>query len=129
MAKPAKKRASKSSAGSKRRPSWSLITFAEIEAYRTDRGLPKRRMAELLGVTNSTYHNWARGKAVPTENAQRKLVATLTQPERGGAEAQFDREALQATASIVNTYLETHPGKLSPDQMTRLVREVLSVFA
>ncbi|MEZ6188538.1 MAG: helix-turn-helix transcriptional regulator [Planctomycetota bacterium] len=128
--KPSKRRAS-STVGARRRPSWSVISFAEIERWRTSHDLPKRRMAELLGVTNSTYHNWARGKAVPTVNAQRKLRATLDGPQAGasqdeqaGGASAVQAETLRATAAIVNTYLETHPGKLSPEQMTHLIREV-----
>ncbi|MCA8923387.1 MAG: helix-turn-helix transcriptional regulator [Planctomycetes bacterium] len=115
-----------------------MITFAQIEQWRTERKLPKRRMAEVLGVTNSTYHNWARGKAVPTVNAQRKLLAALSgdtkTPTPRPARAQplpvsEGSEALRAAASIVNTYLETHPGKLEPAQFTQLVRDVLEAVS
>lgn len=123
-----------SPARGRRRADWKHTSFAEIEAWRTENRLPKYRTAELLGISNGTYHNWAKGRAVPSLSTQRKLKEMIQGPAPsgggggGGGEpdaAPARNEALRAATEILNTYLETHPGKLSPDRFTRLVREVL----
>jgi len=118
----------------RRRADWKHTTFAEIEAWRKENRLPKYRTAELLGISNGTYHNWAKGRAVPSLSTQRKLKEMIAAAAPGGSPAEpgsgsegepARNEALRAATEILNTYLQTHPGKLSPDRFTRLVREVL----
>jgi len=108
----------------KRRPrAWTLVTFEEIEAWRSQRGIPKKRMAELLGVTNSTYHNWARGIAVATPNTQERIRGVLA----GGndaAEPEGKAEVIRATGQIVSSYLRSQESGLSVDGLTSIVREV-----
>lgn len=110
----------------KRRPrAWTLVTFEEIEAWRSQRAIPKKRMAELLGVTNSTYHNWARGIAVATPNTQERIRGVLagrnpvTDPSAGGK-----AEVILATGQIVASYLRHQEQGLSVEGLTSIVREV-----
>lgn len=64
-------------ASSKKQPKWSVVTYKQIEARRADLGIPKSAMAKLLGVTNSTYHNWRRGTTVPHEAQQQAILAAM----------------------------------------------------
>ena len=118
---------------SRRKPAWGVVSFDELEAWRQDCGLPKKRLAGLIGVTNSTYHNWARGIAVATPNTQRKIrdmidggapqettAAVATEP---GAPV-VGSEVLSTTATIVTTYLQTTKSQLTPDILIRLVSDV-----
>ncbi|MEZ6188429.1 MAG: helix-turn-helix transcriptional regulator [Planctomycetota bacterium] len=123
----------------RRRAEWKHTNFAAIEGWRKQHKLPKYRMAELLGISNGTYHNWARGRAVPSLATQRKIKSVLSgAPTAGASEAAaagapaaagvgspIRGDALRAATEIVNTYLQTHPGKLSPDRFTQLIRDVL----
>lgn len=134
MAKMAKRG---SSAPDGRARSWTVVTFAELEAWRQGQGLPKKRVADRLGVTNSTYHNWARGIAVATPATQHKIHALITGAPDGALRSSarhnggLDRvedgalAVLASTAQIVNAYLHSGPaGKLTPDDLCQLIRDV-----
>lgn len=71
------------SSGKTKKPKWSVVTFKQIEQWRQKIGLPKSGMAEALGVTNSTYHNWQRGTTVPHPNQQHEIHARLQALETG----------------------------------------------
>ena len=60
-----------------KKPKWSILTYARIERRRATLGLSKTAMADALGVTNSTYHNWRRGTTVPHPNKQKVLKARM----------------------------------------------------
>jgi DNA-binding XRE family transcriptional regulator len=60
-----------------KKPKWSILTYARIERRRKELGLSKAAMAEALGVTNSTYHNWRRGTTVPHPNQQELLKVKM----------------------------------------------------
>lgn len=60
-----------------KQPSWGVVTFEQIEARRKELGLPKSAMANGLRITNSTYHNWARGTTVPHPIQQDQIKAAL----------------------------------------------------
>lgn len=130
-----------SSAPDGRARSWTVVTFEELEAWRQRHGLPKKRVADRLGVTNSTYHNWARGIAVATPATQHKIHALINGAEvvigpraarsdswgNGHADASdHDGSAvLSSTAQIVNAYLQSRPAaKLTPEGLCQLIREV-----
>lgn len=128
-----------SSAPDGRSRSWTVVTFDELEAWRQRQGLPKKRVADRLGVTNSTYHNWARGIAVATPATQHKIHALINggevagvsraslRPSNGGAE-RVDNDGtalLSSTAQIVNAYLQSRPAtKLTPEGLCQLIRDV-----
>lgn len=57
----------------KKQPEWTAISFNKVEEWREKLGLSKSAMAEALGVTNSTYHNWQRGDSVPYESIQERI--------------------------------------------------------
>ena len=65
-----------------KKPSWGVVTFEKIEEWRTKLGLSKSGMAEALGVTNSTFHNWRRGTTVPHPNQQDDIAMRLSALER-----------------------------------------------
>lgn len=135
-----------------RKPEWSIVTFDELEGWRAKNDVPKKRLAHLIGVTNSTWHNWARGKATATLATQRRIRAILDgkDPEvlraarepsrRVGREARAGRgaaytdgvssrsESVTAAASIVNTFQQTHAKSLSREQVLEFLRDVLRVL-
>ena len=76
-----KKKAAKSASKTKK-PSWGVVTFKKIEEWRTKLGISKSGMAEALGVTNSTFHNWRRGTTVPHPNQQDDIATRLDALER-----------------------------------------------
>ena len=125
----APKRGSGEAEGTRRKRSWSVVTYEELEAWRERESLPKKRAAELIGVTNSTYHNWARGLAVATPNTQRKIRELIdgegVSIGAAGASNGLQEESLRTTAQIVTTYLQTqHQDGMDPENLTKLVREV-----
>jgi len=72
-----KKKKTTSKRGKSKKPKWTLVTFKQIEQWRVKLGLSKSGMAEALGVTNSTFHNWQRGTTVPHPNQQTELLTRL----------------------------------------------------
>lgn len=109
---------------------WALVTFAELDAWRADRNIPKKKMADLVGVTNSTYHNWARGSAVATLNTQERIRNLL---DSGGAVLEAREgavggvrapEVVTATGQIVASYLAHKKREATLEELTRVVREV-----
>lgn len=148
--KPASKaRTAKQPPRDKRKPEWSIVTYEELEAWRAGQEIPKKRLAHLLGVTNSTWHNWARGKAVATPTTQRRIRAVidgkspevtlaasapLRRPLRdgrlpgvtgpGGGDARA-AAAASATGAIVSAWIQA--GKSQPDaeRVVQLLRSVL----
>src|SRR5687768_13287757 len=111
---------------------WTVVTFEDLEAWRQRQGLPKKRVADMLGVTNSTYHNWARKIAVATPTTQQRIHALInggvaTRALGGGAAAHdgADSEAvMQSTAQIVNAYLQSAKARLTPEELCSLIRSV-----
>jgi DNA-binding transcriptional regulator YiaG len=73
------------SATSTKKPKWSVITYKQIESRRAELGLSKSAMAEALGVTNSTYHNWRRGTTVPHPTQQEAIKSTMAKLKPGKA--------------------------------------------
>lgn len=138
-ARAAKPRASAQENGRSR--AWTIVNFDELEAWRQKQSLPKKRVADLLGVTNSTYHNWARGIAVATPSTQQRIqelirngapplppartmgiVLPAAGPNHNGV---GEVEAvLDSTAKIVNAYLVGTQAKLTTEQLCELIREV-----
>lgn len=127
--------------GDGRSRAWTIVTFDELDAWRQRQSLPKKRVADLLGVTNSTYHNWARGIAVATPSTQQRIfdlirgngaalpaartngiVLPVVGPRSNGAS---EVEAvLSSTAQIVNAYLIGTKPDLNTEQLCTLIREV-----
>lgn len=112
---------------------WTIVTFDDLEAWRERQGLPKKRVADLLGVTNSTYHNWARKIAVATPSTQQRIHAlingggapaagsTLAAPVHNGGDS---HAVLASTAQIVNAYLQAQKAQLTPEELCALIRSV-----
>ncbi|MGE0710551.1 MAG: hypothetical protein AB7N76_17890 [Planctomycetota bacterium] len=119
-----KKRSSKLDGGRQRQ--WTIVSFDELDGWRSERGIPKKRMAEMVGVTNSTYHNWARGSAVATQNTQERIRAILDgRADVNGDGTQVVRgEVAAATGTIVAAYLGNRKRELSSEELSKLVREV-----
>jgi DNA-binding transcriptional regulator YiaG len=114
----------------RRQPAWSLVTLEAIESWRLAAALPKNRAAEHLGVTNSTYHNWIRGRSVPPLPTQRhiqRLIASAgagTGNGAGSALAFSDAVSLEATSAIVSAYLTSARAKVDAADLAGLVRAV-----
>lgn len=113
------------------RAGWTLVDFAELEAWREAQGMPKTTLARELGVTNSTYHNWARGAAVATPRTQERMRQLM---EGGLVERQapVDKPALlEATGEIVAAYARHAAGgkALDIDGLVALIKTVRSALA
>ena len=70
-----------SGTSSTKKPKWTTVTYKQIEKKRESLGFSKSAMSQILGVTNSTYHNWRRGTTVPHPNQQeqiKSIMGTLT---------------------------------------------------
>lgn len=126
--------------GDGRSRAWTIVSFDDLEAWRQRQHLPKKRVADLLGVTNSTYHNWARGIAVATPATQQRIFDLI----RGGAARAVPARTngivlpaathhngageveavLTSTAQIVNAYLIGTRPDLDTEQLCTLIREV-----
>jgi DNA-binding XRE family transcriptional regulator len=65
------------SATQTKQPKWSEVTFNQIEKRRKELGLSKSAMAQAIGVTNSTFHNWQRGTTVPHSTQQEQIKGIL----------------------------------------------------
>ena len=117
----------------RRKRAWVRVTFEELDAWRERRKIPKNRMAEKLGVTNSTYHNWARGIAVATPNTQERIrgiidgVSGAPGSAASGGWVQSP-EALATTGKIVRSYLETRPAGMNQEKLKKLIRDVRSAL-
>lgn len=70
-----------------KKPKWSVISFKKIEEWRTKLDLPKSGMAEALGVTNSTYHNWQRGTTVPHASQQEEILQRINALEKSAGKS------------------------------------------
>ena len=127
-----RKKKSKSSGAGRKKRSWTVVTFDDLESWRAARNIPKKKMAEMLEVTNSTYHNWARGIAVATPNTQeriRRLIENEGAPLLPGAVAVANggtssSGVMETTGKIVASYLETKPSGMTPEKLVKLVRDV-----
>ncbi len=114
----------------RRKREWKDVTFEILDAWREARRIPKKKMAEMLGVTNSTYHNWARGVAVATPNTQSRILSVIgsasapTKALNGHSNAGSQPEVMNVTGEIVRSYLETRPPDLTAESLVKLVREV-----
>lgn len=59
---------------------WKATSYTKIEKVRSKLGITKTAIAEALGVSNGTYHNWKRGTTVPhltQQEAIRDCLITL----------------------------------------------------
>ncbi len=124
MAKKKRKKAAKK----RRTREWIKVTFETLDGWRAARNIPKKKMAEMLGVTNSTYHNWARGVAVATPNTQDRILRVIggsghaSHADTGDPNA--GPEVMAATGQIVKSYLDTRPTGMTVDKLVKLVRDV-----
>ena len=108
---------------------WRFVTYYEIETVRKKLCISKIKMAAQLGVTNSTYHNWKRGKVTPSFNRQQEIKAALYQtPPSFGSRAPTQVE-LDATVSVVTTWIKTaEPNSLTPEDVTEVTRALIAGF-
>jgi len=98
------KKKRKKSGKKKRTREWTKVTFDTLDSWRAARNIPKKKMAEMLGVTNSTYHNWARGVAVATPNTQERILRVIGGESSSAANSGnggHNAEVMAATGQIV----------------------------
>ena len=123
-------RTKKAPSSARKGRSWTEASFEELEEYRVEHKISKKRMAELLEVTNSTYHNWARGVAVATPKTQARIRRIIesgpppTNGSNGDSDATASPEVMEATGRIVESYLGSKPQGMTVDKLVALVREV-----
>lgn len=108
---------------------WKVVSFEELDAWRSRQHIPKKRMAEMVGVTNSTYHNWARGSAVATLNTQERIRDLIEKGPPALRAGEATPEVIQATGTIVASYLATQRTALTVEELGRTVREVRAALA
>lgn len=119
---------------SKKKPQkrkWTVVSFKQIEAWREAGGLTKKGAAELLGVTNSTWHNWAGGIAIPSQTSQRRFKGLITgngNVTRAASNAS-DAARIQATGQIVVAFLDRRGTKVALDKLGEVVRGVKAALA
>ena len=82
------------------------LSFEILEEGRKVLGLRKLGMANLLGVTNSTYHNWKRG-GVPNTSCQIKIQDILASEaaKPGSLRVWIVRCFLVSTGELTKTVL------------------------
>jgi DNA-binding XRE family transcriptional regulator len=102
-----------------KKPKWGVVNFKQIEARRKELSLPKSTMASNLGITNSTYHNWARGATVPHESQQEQIKAALdtmtgAPAKEGGAGAKSGVRAARESSERTGKARETVAGGSIP---------------
>jgi transcriptional regulator with XRE-family HTH domain len=122
-----RKKATRKKAGKKRTREWTKVTFEQLDAWREERKIPKKKMAEMLGVTNSTYHNWARGIAVATPNTQERILGVLNETHQGNGASSggaISPDVMTATGQIVGAYLQSSPSGMTSEALVKLVRDV-----
>lgn len=94
-----------------RKRSWSIVTFAELDAWRESVGLSRYGLAQQLGVTNSTWHNWQSGRAVAEARHQRaakKLMEDTKAPDAAAClEAMASKPGLKW--QVTNWWLDRPP--------------------
>lgn len=116
----------------KAKPAWTVVTFDELERYRKRRGLSKKAMADLCGVTNSTYHNWQRGTCAAFPRIQRHIRKVIDgshaqyQPARQPAPVLHEAQ-LNAIRTVVCAYIESNP-EMTPDTLVDVVGAVAGCF-
>lgn len=106
--------------------SWDVASYSELEVWRAEKGLPKTAVCKLLGVTCSTYHNWARGTSVATPSAQKRIRSLIDNgvfslsPAGGNVPA-------KAIGVVVSAWVSVNK-KVSPEDLVAAVREVRKAF-
>jgi len=118
-----------------RQPVWKHVTFEEIDKIRKKWGFSKIAMAKYLGVTNSTYHNWKSGIAIPHAHEQKRIKRAIEPipspiaplPKRSGS---LSGVAARSIGDIVSTWIRlSPPGSLSTKdctEMTLAVRKAIT---
>lgn len=66
---------------------WESIDVMQLESSREKLGLTKNGMANALGVTNSTYHNWIKGKTIPSRKQQDAMLEQINALTSAGIQA------------------------------------------
>jgi len=59
--------------GGRKANEWTSVSLEEILLYLSEAGMTQSRFATSVGVTNSTFHNWKKGKCAPDEDTQGKI--------------------------------------------------------
>ena len=89
--------------GKGKKPTWGVISFKKIEEWRVKLGLTKGAMAEALGVTNSTFHNWRRGTTVPHPAQQDEILQRIQVLEKNAGSAPAKRSVSKPPAKKKTT--------------------------
>ncbi|MBI4122296.1 MAG: helix-turn-helix transcriptional regulator [Parcubacteria group bacterium] len=132
---PAKGKTAK--AGRRQCGEWTIADIDDLEGWREQRRIHKKEMARMLGVTNSTYHNWLRGISVATPSTQRRIKllmesngsATMVPTTARSSQDAADRDAIARTVgTIMAAYVEADTN-LTVDQLVGTIRRVRQELA
>jgi DNA-binding XRE family transcriptional regulator len=126
---------------------WTLVTPEQIRVYRKTNGTSRAKLADMLGVSNTTVQNWETGKGAAFPKIQERIKALLDgapQPapsrrgSRGGAAPQpatsngshaptngYD-STVEATGRIVAAFLGG--AKIQRQELGAVIREVRSAL-
>lgn len=58
-------------------PAWTLTSLEDISQFMERREMSALDFAKLVGVSNSTFHNWKRGKSVPRAHKQEIILRRM----------------------------------------------------
>jgi len=72
----AEKRAEKETESHK----WELVTWEQIEAWRRENHLTKKRVAKLAGINKHSFYQWGQGVHIPSLANQQKLKDLISRP-------------------------------------------------
>ena len=63
--------------GGRKANEWTAVTLDEILGFLSEMGITQSAFAAHIGVTNSTFHNWKKGKCAPDEDTQGKIRSLI----------------------------------------------------
>jgi DNA-binding XRE family transcriptional regulator len=121
--------------GGRKSGQWTAVTPEQIREFRMEHEISRHRLARAIGVSTTTIQNWETGNGVAVPRLQEKAAALISAgPSAVGATSAGQAGAcdpaaligpqVTAAATIVDGYLRTREGKLSPEQLAELIRTV-----
>lgn len=154
MAKKTKKKSRKKTGrrGGRKPGQWVHVTQEAVGKFRTNAKLSRAKLAEMLGVSNTSVQNWETGYSVPMPRYQQKLAELITSggaklspgasesaPARvrarqaaalSAASPEVEVTRLSVTGEIMKGYLATPQGaKVSQEQLVALTRALRGALA
>lgn len=123
--------------GGRKPGAWTHVTPDKIIAFREENAISRQRLAEAVGVSQTSVQNWEHG-TVATPKMQKRLAELISRgphaipstrrPLPGMYDAAGDAAAVQATGTIVSSYLANNRD-VEPEQLLALIRDIRRTLA